>query len=338
MKLADESGMTLVELLIAAVISLCVLGATLTTFNSYYEAEHANDARNDTTELARNALDAEARQLRNLAKRVSSPVIDTLGPDDLIFQTSDPTRTWVRYCLDTTRPPASAARARLWTAELTVADATAASPVSTAMHDGCPGREWTRTAVVADYVTNRRAGHDRPLFRYTCAAGTSCGAGAATYDQVVDITAQILLDTTPGFGVPEQGLQTSVHLRNQNQAPVASFASSRSSTSRGIVLNAGGSSDHEGRTLQFYWFKQALPAVAQIDCAHPVISGAAAPRTLWGAAGYIGKGITLTHTFPASDGLAGTTRNVGLVVCDPGDRFGTAGVPPQATIPVQIPA
>ncbi|MEA2219427.1 MAG: hypothetical protein QOJ35_2053 [Solirubrobacteraceae bacterium] len=337
MRLADESGMTLVELLVAAVISLCVLGAALTTFNTYYQAEHDNDARNDTTELARNALDSEARQLRNLAKRVSSPVIDTLGPYDLIFQTSDPTRTWVRYCLDTSAP-ASVERARLWTAELTVPDASVASPVSATMRDGCPGQGWTRTAVVADYVTNRRAGLDRPLFRYTCVAGASCGVSAATYDQVVEITAQILLDTTPGFGVPEQGLQSGVHLRNQNQAPVASFAASRSATSRGIVLNAGGSSDYEGRGLQYYWFKQAMPAVTSIDCPHPVISGSVVPRTLWGAAGYIGSGITLTYTFPVADGQAGTTRDIGLVVCDPGDRYGTAGVPPQASIPVQIPA
>jgi len=50
---------------------------------------------------------------------------------------------------------------------------------------------------------------------------------------------------------------------------------------------------------------------------------------------YIGSGITLTHTFALSDGVAGSSRPIGLVVCDPGDRFPAGGV---LTHPVQIPS
>ena len=166
MSLAEERGMTLVELLTGMIISLLVIGGALTTFNGFERGQRENDGRNDTTEVARTALDIQARQLRNLAKRVSSPVIDTLGPYDLIFQTSDPARTWVRYCLDTTTPPATTERARLWTAELAVSNAAAASPVTAAMRATCPGTGWTATQVVADYVTNRRTGTDRPMFEY----------------------------------------------------------------------------------------------------------------------------------------------------------------------------
>ena len=336
MILRDERGFTLIELLVVMTLSIGVLGATLTTFNNMYRAGHDNDARNDSAELARNALDVQARQLRNLAKRVSSPVIDTVSGYDLIFQTSDPTRTWVRYCLDTTTAPASTERGRLWVAELSVANSATPAPVSAAMRTGCPGSGWTTTHVVADYMTNTRAGQDRPLFRYTCTSGTSCTASPATYDQVINISAQAVVDTTPGTGPAELRVVSGVYLRNQNQTPVASFVATPSSASRTVLLNASGSSDFENRTLNYYWFKDVLPATASIDCGHPTISGTESPRTLWGAS-YIGSAITLTHTFPAGDGEAGTTRNVGLVVCDPGDRFGTAGIPPQAAIAVQIP-
>ncbi len=338
MTLRDERGFTLIELLLVMTLSLVVLGATLTTFNQVYSSTHENNERNDTAEIARNGLDIQARQLRNLAKRVASPVIDTIGPYDLIFQTSDPSRTWVRYCLDTTTAPASADRGRVWTAEFAVPNAAVATPVSAGMRSSCPGTGWSTTRVVADHVTNRRAGLDRPLFEYSCSIGATCTSSAATYDQVVGITARTIVDTTPGTEAPELRVISAVYLRNQNQAPVASFVTSPSSTSRTVVLNASGSSDFEGRTMNYYWFKQTLPAVANIDCSHPTVTGADPSRSLWGAAGYIGEGITLTHTFPAADGAAGTSRNIGLVACDPGDRFGTAGLAPQAAIAIQIPS
>jgi type II secretory pathway pseudopilin PulG len=334
-RLADESGMTLAEILIAMTIMLAVLGGVLTTFDSFVRADSNNNKRNDTAELARDALDTKVRQLRNLAKRVQHPVIDTLGSYDLIFQTSDPSRTWVRYCLNTSSP-ASTERARLWTAELAVAASATTSPVTSSMRGTCPGTGWSKTQVVADYVTNRRGGRDRPVFSYTCITGTSgCVSTPATYDQVVNIGSQLLVDTTPGTGPTELRVASAVYLRNQNQAPVAAFVHSRGSTSRTVVFNASGSTDYEGRTMDYYWFKDTMPAQAAIDCAHPTVTGSTTPRTLWGANGYLGEGITLTYTFPASDGA---DDPIGLVVCDPGDRFDTLGMPPESLIYVPIPS
>ena len=331
MRLAGERGFTLVELLTGMAISLIVMGASLTAFESFNRAERDNDSRNETTEVARTALDIQARQLRNLAKRVASPVIDTLGPYDIIFQTSDPAKTWVRYCLDTTTSPASTQRARLWTSEYAVASASIAAPVTTGMRSTCPGTGWSSTNVVADFVTNKRPGFDRPIF------GTTCTATPATYDQVVSMSAQLFVDTTPGTGPSELKVATGVFLRNQNQAPVASFAWTKASTSRTIILNAAGSTDYEGRTLDYYWFKTNLPPTASIDCAHPTVSGTGSPRTLWGTAGFIGDGVTLNYTFPSTDGNAGTLRNIGLVACDPGDRFDTVGIPPEDVVAIPIP-
>jgi len=336
-RLASERGVTLVELVFGLALSFVVLGATMTTFSNFYDVTRDNDARIDATELARTALDTQARQLRNLAKRVASPVIDTLGPYDLIFQTSDPNRTWVRYCLNTSSAPASPDRGRVWTGELEVASAATASPVTTGMRSACPGTGWTRTRVVSDYITNKRGGRDRPMLEYTCIAGSACTATPATYDEVVVIAAQLVVDTTPGTRPAEQRVVSSVFLRNQNQAPVARFAWTSASISRTLILNAAGSIDYEGRTMDYYWFEQAMPAEQSIDCAHPTVSGLSVPRTLWGAAGFLGEGITLTRTYAAADGAAGTPKNIGLVVCDPGDRYDTVGVPPQAAVTIPIP-
>ena len=337
MSMRDERGHTLIELLVVMTVSIILLSATLTAFNSLHRNETDNDKRLDTVEVSRNGLDVQARQLRNLAKRLNNTaVIDTVGPYEMIFQTSDPSRTWVRYCLDTTNAPASPARGRLWTQELSLVS-NAASPVSAAMRTGCPAASgWTTSKVVADYVSNRRPGQDRALFTYGCTSGTTCASSAATYDQIVNVAAQTIIDTTPGTRAAELRVSSGVYLRNQNQAPVAAFVATPASASRTVLLNAAGSTDYEGRTLNYYWFKQALPATASIDCASPTITGTGSPRTLWGATGFIGESITLSYTFPAADGAAGATRNIGLVVCDPGDRYGTAGI--TTTIPVQIPS
>lgn len=335
MRLADERGVTLIELLVVMAVSIVVLSATLTTFSSFVQADQDNNARNDSAEQARNALDVQARQLRNLAKRVASPVIDTVLPDDLIFQTNDPARTWVRYCLQTWAP-SSPERGRIWVGALAVPNAATPSPVTAGMRGACPGTGWTSTRVVADHVTNRAAAMDRPLFEYGCTAGTTCTSNVSAYDQIINITARTVVDTTPSEDPAELRVISSVHLRNQNQPPLAGFHATPSSASRTVALNASGSSDFEGRTMNYYWFKgPTMPAVANINCAQPT-PATTTPPTLWGAGTtFLGEGITLSHTFPPTDGPAGSMRTIGLVVCDPGDRIPSAGVLTQS---VQIPS
>ena len=338
MSLRDERGITFIELLVVMSVSLLVLTATLMTLTTLSSTAHDNNVRLDSTEVAREALDVQARQLRNLAKRLNNTaVLDTVGPYDLIFQTSDPRRTWVRYCLDTTNAPATPSQALLWTQERSLASS-AASPVTAGMRSGCPSAaaEWTVTRVVAEHLTNRVGGGDRPLFAYRCTAGTACTSGPATYDQIINISAQTFVDTNPFSGVPELRVATGIHLRNQNQAPVASFVATPASSSRTVVLNASASTDSEGRTLSYYWFKGTPPALASIDCANPSVTGTPPLRTLWGANGFLGESITLSHTFTPADRAAGPTANIALVVCDPGDRYGTAGI--TSPIAVQIPS
>lgn len=338
MSLRDERGFTFIELLVVMSVSLVLLTATLLTLTTLSNTAHDNNVRLDTTEVAREALDVQARQLRNLAKRLNNTaVLDTVGPFDLIFQTSDPRRTWVRYCLDTTTAPASPSQARLWTQERSLASTTT-SPVTAGMRSGCPSSagEWTMTRVVAEQLTNRIGGIDRPLFSYRCTEGSACTADPAAYDQIIHIGAETFVDTDPHSGVAELRVTTGIHLRNQNQAPVASFVATPASSSRTVVLNGSASSDYEGRTLSYYWFKGVPPALASIDCANPSVTGTAPTRTLWGASGFLGESITLSHTFTEADLAAGPTARIALVVCDPGDRYGESGI--ASPIAVQIPS
>ena len=336
MSLRDEHGHTLPELLVVLVLSMIMLMATFAVFDASYRSAHKSDARFDTVEGARNGLDAQARQLRNLAKRLNNtPVIDTVANYDLIFQTSDPARTWMRYCLDTSAP-ASADRGRLWSSSLSLPAGATAYAVTAGMRGACPGTGWTKSEVVADGVTNRSSGRERPVFAYRCTDGTSgCTANAATFDQIVNVAAQTIIDSTPGTETQELLVATGVHLRNQNQAPVVSFVATPT-ISRTVLLNGSGSSDYEGRTLSMYWFKGTTMPTS-ITCDQPIVTlNASGQRILWGGV-LIGEGITLSHTFPNADGDPGTLQRIGLVACDPGDRYGTAGVPPQAAIRVAIP-
>ena len=321
MRFRGDRGFTLVELMIVMGLALVVLAATLTTFTKLVRNARDTDRRAETAELARNSLDMTARQLRNLAKRVNnSNVILRAESNDFIFQTSDPARTWVRYCLDTTSGGATTTRARLRMGR--TAGSTVTATMSTAA--SCPGTGWDATEVVADYVVNRIGGLTRPVFSYYCLDGTTNCVNPAnptyTLDQIVNTNISLAVDNTPLTGPKEMVVATSVHMRNQNQVPVAAFEAVRQpSPARTMQFNGSASTDYEGRTLQYHWFKTTMPTTAAIDCENQSPT-AISPgvKTMWGGR-YLGEGVTWRETFPTLDG---SPIVIGLVVCDPGDLYG----------------
>ena len=147
---SDQRGFTLIEVMLVCVLFLIVTGATLTAFTSFTTSHRRTDIQHDQAEEARLGLDIAARQLRNLANptTTATTTIDRAEDYDFIFQTSDPAKTWVRYCLQTTAP-ASPAKARLWEAE----SATAA--LAAGMGGACPGTGWATARIVSGNVSNR---------------------------------------------------------------------------------------------------------------------------------------------------------------------------------------
>src|SRR5688572_18754197 len=63
----EESGFTLIELLLVCTLMLVVMGATLTTFESFQKNTDINTRQNEAQEEARRSIDYLARELRNLA-------------------------------------------------------------------------------------------------------------------------------------------------------------------------------------------------------------------------------------------------------------------------------
>jgi type II secretory pathway pseudopilin PulG len=210
--LRREGGFTMIELLLVCVISLIVFGATLTAWTSIYRSNRALESQEDNAESARVALDRAARQLRNLANPTVNAIttIDRATDYDFIFQTSDPSKTWVRYCLQTS------------------------------------------------------------------------GGGKSVNDA------------------------TSVFLRNQNEGPTSEIGTpvTRLSKER-VLLNGSGSTDPEGRTLEYFWFETAPSAatIASTPCTSPF------PGAEW-------QGVTFNKKFDA--GTAGQVKTFYLLVRDPG--------------------
>jgi hypothetical protein len=199
------------------------------------------------------------------------------------------------------------------------------------MTASCPGSGWTAKTIAAENVVNTIGGYDRPVFSFSCTTGgTACVGDATKYDQIIGVGSQLFVDTTPTIEPGELRVATAVYLRNQNQAPVAKFDVT-SAGSRSVILNASGSSDYEGRTLAYYWFKGTIPTAANVKCDQPTTSLSGTDTMLWGGI-LIGYGVTLTHTFPAADGAAGATKQMALVACDPGGRSSFDG-PRGVTIP-----
>lgn len=314
----QEHGFTLVELLLVSTISLIVFGATLTAFTSLVRANRQEEHQRDNVEAARQAIDRAARQLRNLANPTynATNTIDRAQPLDFIFQTSDPAKTWVRYCLQTAGPGVSPENARLWEAE------SAGSTLTAGMRDACPGTGWATPAhIVAEHVTNTSAG--RSVFTYACSPGApaGCPSAAADFSKITSVRFNLFIDADRADLVREMQVSTAVFLRNQNEAPTARVAPPTRTGTRRVLLNASASSDPEGRTLEYFWFKNAPPAPSELaDCT------AKPPSAIW-------EGVLLTHEFPASDGPAGSTRRFWLVVRDPGCLIDTTNPPLEVTVP-----
>jgi Tfp pilus assembly protein PilE len=183
-RLREEHGFTVVEMLVVCVISVVIFGATMAAFTSFYGQNRLAESQSDNLDEARVALDREARQLRNLANPTynATTTIARATDYDFAFQTSDPAKTWVRYCLDTTGAGASPKAGRLYMMESPTATLTAA------MMGACPGTGWVsggqgRKQIVSQHVTSKANGLDRDIFTYRClpSAPSPCPSSSADY-------------------------------------------------------------------------------------------------------------------------------------------------------------
>jgi type II secretory pathway pseudopilin PulG len=243
----EESGFTLVELLLASVLMLVILGATLTTLDTFGRNADVNNRQNDAQEESRRATEQLARELRNLASPTDydPKAIKRALAQDLIVQSVADTKPagslnarntqFVRYCYDK-------ANSRVIRQRLTWTTATdPAFPSATDCSMSTTG--WASHEVVAQNVVNDA----RPLFTYN----------ATDLLRISEIHTSLYVDVNPGARPAETSLFTTVFLRNQNRAPIARFSAVRSGTS--IILNGSDSEDPEERALYYEWYKAGSP-------------------------------------------------------------------------------
>lgn len=251
MRLRDESGFTLTEVLVAMAIMLVITAATLGAVTVQERAVASNADLVDAYETARAGADRLAGELRNHATptaELDGASIDRAEPDDLIFvSVASDTRpagtanvrnlVRVRYCLEV------AART-IWRQTQRWSTAQEATPPSTACPapTGSAAGQWDdRTPIVADLAN---AAASQPVW-------TVAPAGA-TGTEIRRVTTTLVVDPDLARDPRPRRLSTTVTLRNQNTAPVASFVAQRLGY-RHVLLDASDSYDPDGYRLGYTW-------------------------------------------------------------------------------------
>jgi prepilin-type N-terminal cleavage/methylation domain-containing protein len=244
-----QDGFTLIEVLVASMIMVVVLIATLTVLDRFVLNTTVTNAQNDAQDAARNGLDTMQRDLRNHAATAEDKelAVDKADPYDLVMQSvasvkpagslNERNASRVRYCLDATTP----ANERIWRQTQTWTTAATPALPSTA---ACPDPTWSTQRVVAEHVVNRFGGQNRPVW-------TTNGADLA---HVSAISTRIFVDMDPTKPPPEREIRSSVAFRNVNQPPVADFEAV-ANPNGSLVLNASGSFDPEGERVTYTWLE-----------------------------------------------------------------------------------
>lgn len=265
-RLADERGVTLIELLVAMVVMMAMFTATLLVYDNVSRDYRRTERHNEAQQQVRMSIDRMARELRNLA--APSDFANPLGtyPNsvekndkyDFVFKTvedltdppgSNPVGVMrVRYCLDATDPAAG----KLYRQVQAAASFTTATP-STAT---CPAAGWTTSTVVTDAVVNRAGGLDRPLFTYSTAGALIPYNDPDAITDTTRVAAEVVVDPTPTSAPKAATLSTSVLLRNQNRRPTASFTVTVAG--RSVELNAAESNDPEEERLEYEWYEDGV--------------------------------------------------------------------------------
>jgi hypothetical protein len=281
----DESGLTLVELLVAASLMIVVMSATLIAVESFQLDANATQAQNESQETARVAVGKLARELRNGAASAagSDASIGRATATDFVFQAVDETGAsggdnvrhaqWVRYCLD-------ASNARIWRQTL---GWTGPTPPAAPFASSCPDTSAGSREIVASHIVN---GATAPLFRFNPPLPAT--PAGSDYARIAHVAVDLHVNSDPARQRKASRLTSGVYLRNQADPPSARFEKFVSGDGT-VYLNASPSTDPRGVALTYRWCDTTSSAVCSEATA-------------------IGQGLTLRY--PAPSGLREITLTV----------------------------
>jgi len=261
-----DTGFTLVETLVAMVITVVVFGATLSVLDVFQNQNRFDQLRNETQDNARTTIDALARELRNGAAPSSTTpgALEKAGYYSVVFQTIEALKgvevgsknvtnaIRVRYCLNNSQP----SNEILWkqTIKMKGPEEPLLPTVTT-----CPDpstTDYERSTQVVQHIVNRIGAQKRALFTYVPASWSSVG-------QITAVEPNIYIDLNPGQHPGETQLTSAIDLRNENRPPVASFTAVELGN-RVVQLNASQSTDPDGLALTYKWWDngEQLPSTS----------------------------------------------------------------------------
>jgi prepilin-type N-terminal cleavage/methylation domain-containing protein len=299
---ADQQGCSLIEVLVAMVLTAIVFAAAVAIFDSFLK-DSGNDARRTETQAAvRTAIDRISRELRTaVAPAAGSALIEYETNYDLVFRevsaTSPVHQMRVRYCLD--------GNETLWRQTKDLQTTSDAIPSTSA----CPASAWaTRSAVLGGCtagsvhcvrVTNELSSSSRPLFTFGPTGWTSLSD-----IKLVEVT--LYADENPGGQPGPTELTSGIYLRNDLEQPSVPGTGLATVIGKYVSLNGSGAYDPNGQALSYQWYLggscPSPPASDQLS------SGGTSQEP--GQQGPFSSGTQLTYTLVVTDtaGLTGCNQ------------------------------
>jgi prepilin-type N-terminal cleavage/methylation domain-containing protein len=259
-RVADERGFTLIEILVALLITSLLMAAIVALFTSFIDDNRYDTLRDDSQANAQTIVDRISRDLRTAsAPSVGASTISKAGAYDLVFQAVNATpgsapsgnaqnEMWERYCLDSNYT--------LW--RQTTSPSSSASTSSTAPDtSACPSTNsaWVTTSSGAaccqelNDVVNEIGNDNRALFQYYPSSSPTSGIKSIQIDAFVD--------KNPGLLPGSAELTSGVFLRNALAAPTALFVATPTEVFQGtddVNLNATSAYDPQGQALSYQWY------------------------------------------------------------------------------------
>jgi len=293
----DESGFTLVELLVTMAIAVAAFGAVLASLHTMLRQSTVSRQASEAQDLARTSVDQIAVALRNAmaAPGIAPTAVERNAANDLVFQSVDPSAPVndnrlgamrLRYCLDSADPLRGALRRQ--TQRWTTATAPAMPAATTC--DASPNG-WDDNRVVVRHLVN--TARSQAVWTYG-----PTGYGAAANIRAIETS--LIVDLDPADVRGERKLTGGVSLRNANRPPVAAFTLSQSGGY--VIANGSASTDPDGDNLEYQWWLNGSP-----------VAGATGAKWQSG--------------FPAN-----STQTIELVVTDPSGLTGRSTPPRQVIV------